>query len=126
VAEMLGGRCLDSSTSDPGERRLRDVVEEMAIASGLPVPDVYVLDRERDFVDRYNHELIDIQRITSEHFDIYRQHLRELIETHARLTGSAWSAHILDHFRDHIGKFWLAKPKAADLDSLADELRRAA
>ncbi len=86
----------------------------------------YVLDRERDFVDRYNHELIDIQRITAENFDTYRQHLRELIETHARLTGSAWSARILDGFRDYVGKFWLAKPKAADLDTLADELRRAA
>jgi glutamate synthase (NADPH/NADH) large chain len=39
----------------------------------------YVLDLERDFVDRYNHELIDIVRITPEGFDNYRQHLTDLV-----------------------------------------------
>jgi Zn-dependent protease with chaperone function len=44
VAEMLGGRLLSRTTKDPGEKRLLNVVEEMAIASGAPVPPVYVLD----------------------------------------------------------------------------------
>jgi Zn-dependent protease with chaperone function len=35
-----------SDTSDPDERRLLNVVEEMSIASGTPVPGVYVLDGE--------------------------------------------------------------------------------
>jgi Zn-dependent protease with chaperone function len=47
VARDLGGRQVDPSTSDPLERRLLNVVEEMAIASGLPVPGVWVLDNER-------------------------------------------------------------------------------
>jgi Zn-dependent protease with chaperone function len=46
VARMLGGRAIDRQTSDPAERRLVNVVEEMAIASGLPVPRLYVLDGE--------------------------------------------------------------------------------
>ncbi len=46
VARMMGGRPVDRSTSDPLERRLLNVVDEMAIASGVPVPDVYVLDGE--------------------------------------------------------------------------------
>jgi Zn-dependent protease with chaperone function len=46
VAEGLGGQLLDLHTEDPDERRLLNVVEEMAIASGLPVPDVYVLEDE--------------------------------------------------------------------------------
>lgn len=46
VAESLGGRPLDSDTTDPDERRLLNVVEEMAIASGSPVPSVYLLDNE--------------------------------------------------------------------------------
>lgn len=46
VAESLGGRLLDSSTNDPHERKLLNVVEEMAIASGVPVPKVYVMDEE--------------------------------------------------------------------------------
>jgi glutamate synthase (NADPH/NADH) large chain len=86
----------------------------------------YVLDLDRDFVDRYNHELVDILRVTPEGFDGYRQHLTDLIEMHARLTGSAWSARILDEFRDFIGKFWLVKPKAASMEALAEDLRRAA
>lgn len=86
----------------------------------------YVLDLDRDFVDRYNHELIDILRVTPEAFDNYRSHLRDLIETHARLTGSAWSGRILEDFRDFVGKFWLVKPKAASLEALAEYLRRAA
>jgi Zn-dependent protease with chaperone function/uncharacterized tellurite resistance protein B-like protein len=46
VAEMLGGRPINSDTSDPDERKLLNVVEEMAIASGTPVPQVYVMDAE--------------------------------------------------------------------------------
>lgn len=44
VAESLGGRLLNLSASNADERRLLNVVEEMAIASGSPVPPVYVLE----------------------------------------------------------------------------------
>lgn len=44
VAEALGGKLVPPGTSDPAQRRLRNVVEEMAIAAGLPVPGVYLLD----------------------------------------------------------------------------------
>jgi Zn-dependent protease with chaperone function len=46
VALSLGGRKLDPDATKLEERRLLNVVEEMAIASGVPVPEVYVLDRE--------------------------------------------------------------------------------
>ena len=46
VAEMLGGVPVNPSTTDTGERRLLNVVEEMSLASGVPVPQVYVLDEE--------------------------------------------------------------------------------
>ncbi len=46
VAEMMGGRRLDPSTGDANERRLMNVIEEMSIASGVPVPAVYVMDNE--------------------------------------------------------------------------------
>lgn len=46
VAEGVGGRRVDPHTTDLHERRLLNVVEEMAIASGVPVPAVYVLDTE--------------------------------------------------------------------------------
>jgi Zn-dependent protease with chaperone function len=46
VATMLGGRAVLPSTDDFFERRLYNVVEEMAIASGVPVPPVFVMERE--------------------------------------------------------------------------------
>ncbi len=44
VAEMLGGSLVQRNTDDPAQRRLINVVEEMAIASGTPAPPVYLLD----------------------------------------------------------------------------------
>ncbi|HTO02907.1 MAG TPA: M48 family metallopeptidase [Opitutus sp.] len=46
VAESVGGRRVNPHTTDLQERRLLNVVEEMAIASGTPVPVVFVLDDE--------------------------------------------------------------------------------
>ena len=86
----------------------------------------YVLDLERDFVDRYNHELIDIHRITPESMEAHLHHLRSLITAHAEATGSVWAEAILDDYRTFLTKFWLVKPKAAELGSLIESLRRAA
>ena len=47
VARMLGGKQIAGEDPDPAHRRLVNVVEEMAIASGLPVPEIYVLESER-------------------------------------------------------------------------------
>jgi len=46
VAESMGGRLINPNTNDPDERKLRNVVEEMALASGVPVPQIYVMDEE--------------------------------------------------------------------------------
>lgn len=46
VARELGGVLVGHDTQDPARRQLVNVVEEMAIAAGVPVPDVYVLESE--------------------------------------------------------------------------------
>jgi Zn-dependent protease with chaperone function len=46
VSEMMGGRLISTNTTDPDERKLLNVVEEMAIASGISMPQVYVMDEE--------------------------------------------------------------------------------
>ncbi len=46
VAEMCGGRPVEPGTRDPAERRYVNVVEEMSIASGVPLPAIFVLDEE--------------------------------------------------------------------------------
>ncbi|HHF3221451.1 TPA: M48 family metallopeptidase [Vibrio diabolicus] len=47
VAESIGGKLISSNTLDAKHRQLLNVVEEMAIASGIPVPPVYVMQEER-------------------------------------------------------------------------------
>ena len=47
VALSLGGRPVAPDTQDPEERVLMNVVEEMSIASGVPMPAVYILEREQ-------------------------------------------------------------------------------
>ena len=47
VAQMIGARRVDPSTRDLLERRLVNVVEEMALASGTPVPRLYVMENEQ-------------------------------------------------------------------------------
>jgi Zn-dependent protease with chaperone function len=46
VASMLGGRLVNPASTDPVERRLLNVVEEMALAAGVPMPGVYILPKE--------------------------------------------------------------------------------
>ena len=48
VAEALGGQLIPQDTQDPNQRKLLNVVQEMAIASGTPAPPVYVLADEPD------------------------------------------------------------------------------
>src|SRR5262249_33313971 len=86
----------------------------------------YVLDLEREVVDRYNHELVDINRLPLGGMENHLQHLRSLLRNHVTHTGSAWAAKLLADFRDVLHKFWLVKPKAASLEALTEELRRAA
>lgn len=47
VAEELGGRRIKAGTKDRLEKRLLNVIEEMAIASGVAIPAVYILDSEK-------------------------------------------------------------------------------
>ncbi len=83
----------------------------------------YVLDRDNTFVDKYNHELVEIQRVSTEQMEPYRNHLRGVITEHVAETSSQWGQEILDNFDDFIAKFWLVKPKAASLDNLLNNMR---
>ena len=79
----------------------------------------YVLDLAAyHFVDRYNHELVEIHRIDTENMEVYQSHLMGLLEEYVQETGSEWGRELHEEFYDYRGRFWLVKPKAADLDSL--------
>jgi len=54
VAQSVGAVPVDPSTSDPRLRRFVNVVEEMAIASGVPTPRLFILESEPSINARYN------------------------------------------------------------------------
>jgi heat shock protein HtpX len=47
VAESLGGQRIDLATQDFKEKQLLNIVEEMALAAGMPVPPVFILEAEQ-------------------------------------------------------------------------------
>jgi glutamate synthase (NADPH/NADH) large chain len=83
----------------------------------------FVLDEDRAFIDRYNSELVEIHRVAAESMEAHRHFLRDNIREFVNETGSEWGAHLLDNFEDYVGKFWLVKPKAADINQLLSRLR---
>jgi glutamate synthase (NADPH/NADH) large chain len=86
----------------------------------------YVLDLDGRFVDHCNHELIDLHRVDTEAMEAHAGYLRGLIAEHVDETHSIWGQSLLEDFEDHLGRFWLIKPKAASLDSLIAVMSEAA
>ena len=123
VVEGAGDHCCEYMTGGVAIVLGRSGVN---FGAGLTGGFAYVLDMDRDFVDLYNHELIDIHRITPESMEAYLHHLRSLIIEHVELTGSVWGQTIIDDYRSFLPKFWVVKPKAAELGSLIESLRQAA
>jgi glutamate synthase (NADPH/NADH) large chain len=85
-----------------------------------------VLDEGNNFVDRYNHELIEIHRIDPERMETHRNYLQDLLAEHVTETKSEWGRGILEDFSSYVHRFWLIKPIASELGSLIDNLRQAA
>ncbi|PCI20609.1 MAG: glutamate synthase large subunit, partial [Piscirickettsiaceae bacterium] len=82
----------------------------------------FVLDESRQFVDKYNHELVEIHRVHSESTAAHRAYLKRLIVEFVAETSSEKGQDILDNFADYIHNFWLISPKAADIKTLLDSL----
>ncbi|WP_022954909.1 glutamate synthase large subunit [Perlucidibaca piscinae] len=78
----------------------------------------YVLDLDNNFFDHCNHELIELHRISTEPMGPHRQHLKAVLKEYVAETDSAWGREILEQFDDYQRKFWLVKPKAANIKEL--------
>lgn len=63
----------------------------------------YVLDLKRNFVDHYNHELVDIHRIDTESMEDYQSHLMGLLDDYVKETGSEWGRELREEFYDYRG-----------------------
>ncbi|WP_312911302.1 glutamate synthase large subunit [Stutzerimonas nitrititolerans] len=91
--------------------------------SGMTGGFAYVLDMDNSFIDRVNNELVNLQRITGEAMEAYRSHLQGVLREYVAETGSAWGAELLEDLDDYLRRFWLVKPKAANLASLLSSTR---
>ena len=120
VVEGAGDHCCEYMTGG-----LITVLGETGynFGAGMTGGFAYVLDVDKTFVDKYNHELVEIHRINNESMEAYRNHLVGVITEFVAETGSAWGQHILDEFDDYVGQFWLVKPKAASLAGLLASIR---
>ncbi len=120
VTEGAGDHCCEYMTGG-----LVTVLGDVGhnFGAGMTGGFAYVLDLQRCFVDRYNHELVDIHRIDTESMEQYRTHLINIMEEYVTETGSAWGEELLEDMYDYIGKFWLVKPKAASMGNLLSSIR---
>ncbi|MGF1872794.1 glutamate synthase large subunit [Photobacterium indicum] len=84
----------------------------------------YILDEDGDFAGRVNPELIETLPLND--LQIHQEHLRGLIDRHLEETGSSRAQEILADFDQWIPKFYLAKPKSADVNTLLGHQSRSA
>ncbi|WP_213864782.1 glutamate synthase large subunit [Vibrio crassostreae] len=76
----------------------------------------YVMDKNEDFQGRVNNESVEALSLSD--LFIHQEHLRGLIAEHLEETGSVHAEAILANFDEWIPKFYLVKPKTADLNTL--------
>ncbi|QXH36127.1 glutamate synthase large subunit [Pseudomonas muyukensis] len=91
--------------------------------SGMTGGFAYVLDMDNSFVDKLNHELVEIQRISGEAMEAYRSHLARVLGEYVEETGSEWGRELWENLDDYVRRFWLVKPKAANLKQLLSSTR---
>ncbi|MBW8191139.1 glutamate synthase large subunit [Neiella marina] len=76
----------------------------------------YIYDEDGRFDERLNSEMVE--PIEMADVSIHQQHLKETLEQHLALTGSARAATILANFEQELARFKLVKPREAKLESL--------
>ena len=123
VAEGTGDHCCEYMTGGVvavlGETGLN-------FGAGMTGGFAFVLDRQHLFVDRYNHQLVDIHRVDTEQTEAHRNLLYAMIKTFFEETASRHGQAILEDFGVYLPAFWLVKPRSATLDALFDAMERAA
>jgi len=123
VVESSGDHCCEYMTGGVvavlGETGLN-------FGAGMTGGFAFVLDRQHLFVDRYNHQLVDIHRVDTEQTEAHRNLLYAMIKTFFEETASRHGQAILEDFGVYLPAFWLVKPRSATLDALFDAMERAA
>ena len=79
----------------------------------------FVYDKNKDFADKLNRELIEIVRIDTDDTDSERHYLKKILKDFIKETDSDNAKYILENFRDSIRYFWMVRSK--DMKSPLDE-----
>lgn len=71
----------------------------------------FVYDKEHDFAEKINQELIEARRIDTDEFDEARHYLKRLLKIYYNETKSKKARYILENFRMELRNFWMVRPK---------------
>lgn len=80
-------------------------------AAGMTGGLAFVYDKNREFIDKLNSELVVALRIDTDEMDEVRHYLKRLLKTYQSETRSLKAKFIIENFRDAVRDFWLVKPK---------------
>ena len=119
VTEGVGDHCCEYMTSgvvvvlgDTGTN----------FGAGMTGGVAYVWDPRREFADKFNDELIEIDKIVNEDMEIHRNYLRRVLREFIAETDSIRVKEILEDFDDYVPRIWLVKPKASSAGSLLENI----
>jgi glutamate synthase (NADPH/NADH) large chain len=82
----------------------------------------FVYDETGDFISRYNKEMVEVTRITSDETEAFRIFFKQQLQRHYALTGSQRAQDLLADFGATLGKVWLIKPKRISIEDLVDDI----
>ena len=71
----------------------------------------FVYDKEREFIDKLNQELVVAVRVDIDEMDEAKHFLKRLLVTHINETDSIKAKSILEDFRHNVRDFWMVMPK---------------
>lgn len=71
----------------------------------------FVYDKEHEFVDKINPELIEIRRIDIDENEKPKLYLKKRLQEYLNATNSKVAEHIIENFRSEVRHFWLVTPK---------------
>ncbi len=71
----------------------------------------FIYDKNREFIDNMNQELIEALRIDTDDTELERIYLKNTLKDYILETDSEYAKHIIEHFRSEIRNFWMVKPK---------------
>ncbi len=72
----------------------------------------FVYDKDRDFIDNINQELVEAVRIDTDDMDVERFDLKRLLVDYHKETGSKQAQALLEKFRTEVRGFWMVRPRA--------------